>query len=88
MALTMTRTAGLPVPGDPTSKFGGVYTILSYEGTRTGAFDGRVDFLDYLTRKANVGDSVPGAVPEPAALALLAIGGPLALLRRRRTWSG
>ncbi|MGB2821848.1 MAG: PEP-CTERM sorting domain-containing protein [Phycisphaerae bacterium] len=151
----------LPVPGDPTSKFGGVYTILSYEGTRTGAFDGidcqmaayldtsvfpdgieyddvngeikvhlyglldgdadldgtvaredlhalqagfgspepgwfdgdfnfdgRVDFLDYLTWKANVGDSVPGAVPEPAALALLAIGGPLALLRRRRTWSG
>ncbi|MGB2823947.1 MAG: hypothetical protein WBF17_23410, partial [Phycisphaerae bacterium] len=30
----------LPVPGDPNSKFGGAYNILSYGGTRTGIFDG------------------------------------------------
>ncbi|MGB2824021.1 MAG: PEP-CTERM sorting domain-containing protein, partial [Phycisphaerae bacterium] len=48
-------------------------------------FDGRVDFRDYLTWKANVGDSVAsGKAPDPATFALLAIGGSLALLRRRR----
>ncbi|MGB2819368.1 MAG: PEP-CTERM sorting domain-containing protein, partial [Phycisphaerae bacterium] len=146
----------LPVPGDPDSKFGGVYSILTYGGTRTGMFDsidcqmptyldtsvfpdgveyddangevkihlydllagdadldgrvaredlhalqlgfgsgdpdwltgdfnfdGRADFLDYLTWKANVGDSVPGAIPEPATLALLALGA-LGVMRRKR----
>ncbi|MGB2821232.1 MAG: PEP-CTERM sorting domain-containing protein, partial [Phycisphaerae bacterium] len=46
-------------------------------------FDGLVNFRDYLTWKANVGDSVPGAVPEPGTLLLLAIGG-LAMAGRRR----
>jgi len=48
-------------------------------------FDGRVDFRDYLTWKAHVGDVVPGGgkVPEPssAALVLLTL---LAAFRRRR----
>jgi len=30
----------LPVDGDATSTFGGVYTVLVYGGSRTGAFDG------------------------------------------------
>jgi len=149
----------LPIDGDANSKFGGVYDILSYGGSRTGVFDGidcqmaayldtsvfddgieyddangavkvhlydlldgdadldgrvaredfaalqvgfgspeadwftgdfnldgRVDFLDYLTWKANVGDAVPGAgnAPEPATLLLLALGG-LAVMKRRRS---
>ncbi|MGB2822120.1 MAG: PEP-CTERM sorting domain-containing protein, partial [Phycisphaerae bacterium] len=146
----------LPVAADPNSKFGGVYSILTYGGMRTGIFDGidcqmeayldtsmfddgieyddangeikvhlydllvgdadldgrvargdfqalqdgfgspdpdwfggdfnfdgRVDFLDYLTWKANVGDSVPGAIPEPATVGLLALGA-LALVARMR----
>ena len=147
----------LPVPGDPNSKFGGVYTILAYGGSRNGTafdgvdcrmaaylddsifadgieyddangevkvhlhdlidgdadidgrvgrddflalrdgfgatnpdwstgdfnFDGQVDALDYLNWKLNVGNSVPGVVPEPATLSLLALGG-LAVLRRRK----
>ncbi len=139
----------LPIEGDPNSKFGGVYDILSYGGTRTGVFDGidcrmaayldtslfddgieyddangevkvhlydlldgdadldgrvaredfaalqdgfaspdpdwftadfnfdgSVNFLDYLTWKANVGDAVPGAgkIPEPASAVLLLLG--------------
>jgi len=147
-----------PVAGDPNSKFGGVYSILSWGGTRTGAFrgiecqmasyldtsvfpdgveyddasgevkvhlydlldgdadldgavgrddfhalqlgfgspeadwftgdfnfDGQVDFLDYLTWKARVGDFVAsGKAPDPGTFALLALGGSLALLRRRK----
>ncbi len=48
-------------------------------------FDGRVDFLDYLTWKANVGDAVGGGekIPEPATLSLLALGG-LGVLKRKR----
>ncbi len=30
----------LPVPGDPNSKFGGIYSILSYGGKRSGLFGG------------------------------------------------
>ncbi|MGB2822376.1 MAG: PEP-CTERM sorting domain-containing protein, partial [Phycisphaerae bacterium] len=30
----------LPVPGDPGSKFGGIYSILTWGGTRAGTFDG------------------------------------------------
>ncbi|MGB2821231.1 MAG: PEP-CTERM sorting domain-containing protein [Phycisphaerae bacterium] len=149
----------LPIPGDPNSKFGGVYSILSWGGARAGVFDGidcqmeayldtsvfedgieyddangevkihlydlldgdadldgrvarddfhalqagfaspepdwftgdfnfdgRVDFLDYLTWKANVGDAVPGGekVPEPATASLLLLGAVLALCRKRR----
>ncbi|MGB2821768.1 MAG: PEP-CTERM sorting domain-containing protein, partial [Phycisphaerae bacterium] len=147
----------LPIDGDPNSKFGGVYDILSFGGTRMGIFDGvdcqmaayldtslfadgieyddangvvkihlydllegdadldgrvarddfhalqlgfgspdadwftgdfnfdgRVDFLDYLTWKANVGDAVPGAVPEPATLLLICGAAAPALLKRRR----
>jgi len=150
----------LPIDGDPNSKFGGIYSILSYGGTRSGAFDGidcqmaayldtslfadgieyddangavkihlydlldgdadldgrvarddfhalqvgfgspeadwftgdfnldgSVNFLDYLTWKANVGDAVPGAgkIPEPATMLLLLSGG-LALTQRKRAW--
>jgi len=52
----------------------------------TGDFnlDGSVNFLDYLTWKANVGDAVPGAVPEPATLLLFAAAGAFALKRRLR----
>jgi len=153
----------LPVPGDPNSKFGGAYSILTWGETRTGIFDGidcamaayldtslfddgieyddangvvrvhlydlldgdadldgkvarsdfhalqvgfgspdpdwftgdfnldgRVNFLDYLTWKANVGDAVPGAekIPEPATLSVLALGACLALLRRPRSRRG
>ena len=149
----------LPVSGDPNSKFGGVYTVLSWGGTRTGNFDGvdspmaayldtsefadgieyddeagevrvhlydlldgdadldgvvgRSDLLalraghdtgqggwalgdfdfdglveadDYLLWKAHVGSHVPGAVPEPGTLTLLALGGLGVLVRRGRTW--
>ena len=145
----------LPIDLDATSRFGGIYTILSYHGTRTGTFagidsplsaylddsvfeggieyddasgeikvhlydlldgdadldglvsrsdlldlrtghdtggtgwalgdfdfDGTVDAADYLLWKAHVGSSVPGAVPEPATLAMLAVGA-LALAGRR-----
>jgi len=48
-------------------------------------FDGRVDFRDYLTWKANVGRSVHGGkVPEPATASLLLLGAGLALWRKRR----
>jgi len=53
----------------------------------TGDFnlDGSVNFLDYLTWKANVGDAVPGAgkIPEPATMLLLALGACLGVFRRR-----
>ena len=146
----------LPRAGDANSMFGGVYTILAYNGARTGAFDGvdsplaayldtsefaggieyddaaglikvhlydllvgdadldglvgrsdlldlrtghdtgqggwdlgdfdfdgAVDADDYLLWKANVGSSVPGAVPEPATVVMLLIGGAFALTRKR-----
>jgi hypothetical protein len=49
--------------------------------------DGEVDYLDYVLIKRNAGQSFSGqaeVVPEPATLALLAIGGAAALLRRKR----
>jgi len=51
--------------------------------------DGSVNFLDYLTWKAHVGDSVPGGekIPEPSCLALLAAGAAVLLARRRRRWA-
>jgi hypothetical protein len=59
-------------------------------------FNGTTDWRDYLALKANFGLSLTGEaialpaaaaqpVPEPTALALLAIGGLAAVLRRRRT---
>jgi hypothetical protein len=49
-------------------------------------FDGRADFRDYLTWKANVGDSVPGAgkTPEPASTVLLLLGFAAVTWRRSR----
>lgn len=48
-------------------------------------FDGTVDHFDYLLWKANAGESVPGgAIPEPATLALLSLGGLLVI--RLRQW--
>ncbi|MEM7680993.1 MAG: LamG-like jellyroll fold domain-containing protein [Planctomycetota bacterium] len=45
--------------------------------------DGNVDLLDFDILAGNFGASSPGAVPEPASLGLLALGG-AALLRGRR----
>ena len=147
----------VPVPGDSTSKFGGVYDLVVYNGRRTGQFDevvssleayidgdisydvdlgggwkavqitlrdlldgdadfdgvvgysdlaaliggfgvqgagwphgdfdldGQVGAADYILLKTSMGRSlsVPGGVPEPATLSLLALGG-LAMIRRRR----
>jgi len=47
-------------------------------------FDGVVDSDDYLIWKANVGSHVPGAVPEPATLVVLALGGVALTARRSR----
>jgi len=46
-------------------------------------FDGAVDHLDYLVWKDNAGAAVPGALPEPATVTLIALGA-LALAGRRR----
>jgi len=46
-----------------------------------------VNYLDYIALKRSMGDSVPGGVgitPEPATLALLALGALAGLRRRRR----
>jgi hypothetical protein len=50
-------------------------------------FDGDVNYLDYIAVKRSMGDSVPaggGMIPEPATLALLALGALAGLRRRRR----
>ena len=50
-------------------------------------FDGGVDYLDYIALKRSMGNSVPaggGMIPEPATLALLALGVCPILLRRKR----
>jgi hypothetical protein len=49
-------------------------------------FDGDVNYLDYVALKRSIGESVPdaaGVVPEPATLVLLALGGLVAIRRRR-----
>ena len=50
-------------------------------------YDGEVNYLDYIALKQHVGQSYGGGgggVPEPATLALLAVGAAGVLLRRRR----
>jgi len=53
---------------------------------RTGDvnLDAGVDHLDYLLWKAHAGTALPGFLPEPAALALLAAAAAVLALRRKR----
>ena len=65
---------------------GAVDTHYWHEGDIFG-YDGRVDDNDVtilnLTYGLGIGDPLGGAAPEPATLVLVALGGALALLRRR-----
>ncbi len=83
----------MPVPGDANDD--GMVTDADYTvwadtyGSTTDWWadwnqDGQITDADYTIWADNYGYGVPGvAVPEPATLSLLAIGG-LAVLRRRR----
>ena len=89
----MTLLAGPDVPGDANGD-GKVtdadYTIWAdtYNSTTDLRADwndsGDVTDADYTIWADNYGVGTSGAVPEPATLAVLAIGGVLVLLRRRR----
>jgi len=50
-------------------------------------YDGRTDHLDYLAWKIDAGNSVPGLIPEPATLLLLALGA-CGLLAGKRSGKG
>ncbi|MEM7680855.1 MAG: Type 1 glutamine amidotransferase-like domain-containing protein [Planctomycetota bacterium] len=83
------------LPGDANGD--GLVDLLDFDvlaqhfGSNTGAgpaegdfnADGVVDLLDFDVLAQHFGSSAPGAVPEPASLAVLGLGGAASMARRR-----
>ena len=96
LAVTGDLTIGTDGPAMPTitlTELGPAtalsYPIITWTGTRSGEFDPTLlptfYWLEYLDNGPGLGGIVTLNVPEPATLALLAFGGALVLLRRRRS---